>query len=56
MAANDYLTMGRVRAVDYTIPDVCDNDAADLIKHLLVRHFEVNPVTSYSVLVQTIGS
>ena len=38
LAANDYLTMGRVRAVDYTIPDVCDNDAADLIKRLLVRH------------------
>jgi 3-phosphoinositide dependent protein kinase-1 len=38
LAANDYLTMGRVRALDYTIPDVCDNDAADLIKRLLVRH------------------
>ena len=38
LAANDYLTMGKVRALDYTIPDVCDNDVADLIKRLLVRY------------------
>jgi len=36
LAANDYLTMQKVRTLDYTIPDVCDNDAADLIKRLLV--------------------
>jgi len=36
MAATDYLTMKRVRALDYTIPPVCDADAADLIKRLLV--------------------
>ena len=38
MAATDYLTMKRVRALDYTIPPVCDADAADLIKRLLVRY------------------
>ena len=36
MAATDYLTMKRVRALDYIIPPVCDADAADLIKRLLV--------------------
>lgn len=36
MAATDYLTMKRVRALDYIIPPVCDADAAGLIKRLLV--------------------
>jgi len=36
MAATDYLTMKRVRALDYIIPPVCDADAASLIKRLLV--------------------
>jgi len=36
MAATDYLTMKRVRALDYTIPPICDADAADLIKRFLV--------------------
>jgi len=36
LAANDYLTMGKVRALDYTLPEVCEDDAADLIKRLLV--------------------
>ena len=36
MAATDYLTMKRVRALDYIIPPVCDADTADLIKRLLV--------------------
>ncbi|KAF8960326.1 AGC/PDK1 protein kinase [Flammula alnicola] len=35
-AATDYLTMKRVRALDYSLPQECDKDAADLIKHLLV--------------------
>ncbi|CAA7264336.1 unnamed protein product [Cyclocybe aegerita] len=36
MAATDYLTMKRVRALDYSIPDVCDTGAADMIRALLV--------------------
>ncbi|PPQ75592.1 hypothetical protein CVT24_010898 [Panaeolus cyanescens] len=35
MAATDYLTMNRVRALDYTIPETCDAEAADLIKKIL---------------------
>ncbi|KAF8884917.1 AGC/PDK1 protein kinase [Gymnopilus junonius] len=35
-AATDYLTMKRVKALDYTLPQVCDPDAADLIRRLLV--------------------
>ncbi|KAJ3508051.1 hypothetical protein NLJ89_g5966 [Agrocybe chaxingu] len=38
MAATDYLIMKRVRALDYSIPDVCDKDAADIIRAFLVRH------------------
>ena len=38
LAANEYLTMGKVRALDYTLPAICDDDAADLIKRLLVRY------------------
>lgn len=40
LAANDYLTMRKVKALDYTLPEVCDDDAADLIKGLLVRHLQ----------------
>ncbi|PPR04868.1 hypothetical protein CVT26_012699 [Gymnopilus dilepis] len=36
MAATDYLTMKRVKALDYTVPPECDPDAADLIRRLLV--------------------
>lgn len=36
LAATDYLTMKRVRALDYSLPSVCDPDAADLIRGLLV--------------------
>ncbi|KAF8183165.1 AGC/PDK1 protein kinase [Pholiota molesta] len=36
MAATDYLTMKRVRALDYSIPEECDKDAADLMRQLLV--------------------
>ncbi|KAF8155615.1 AGC/PDK1 protein kinase [Crassisporium funariophilum] len=35
-AATDYLTMKRVRALQYSLPDICDADAANLIKDLLV--------------------
>lgn len=38
LAANDYLTMAKVKNLDYALPEVCDNDAADIIKRLLVRH------------------
>ena len=38
MAATDYLTMKRVKALDYTVPPECDPDAADLIRRLLVSH------------------
>ena len=36
MAATDYLTMKRVKALDYTIPEGCDSEAASLIQALLV--------------------
>jgi hypothetical protein len=49
--------MGKVRALDYTIPEVCDNDAADLIRRLLVRYPSgIKPLNSYSEPVQTTGS
>lgn len=36
MAATDYLTMKRVKALDYSIPDGCDPEAASIIQALLV--------------------
>jgi 3-phosphoinositide dependent protein kinase-1 len=39
MAATDYLTMKRVRALDYSIPEECDKDAADLMRQLLVSSY-----------------
>jgi serine/threonine protein kinase len=36
MAATDYLMMQRVKALDYSIPEQCDPDAASLIRALLV--------------------
>lgn len=36
MAATDYLTMKRVKALDYAIPEGCDPSAASLIRALLV--------------------
>ncbi|KAF9485055.1 AGC/PDK1 protein kinase [Pholiota conissans] len=36
MAATDYLTMKRVKNLDYTIPPECDKDVTDLIQQLLV--------------------
>lgn len=36
LAATDYLTMKRVTALEYSLPQECDEDAAALIKKLLV--------------------
>ncbi|KAF9051574.1 AGC/PDK1 protein kinase [Panaeolus papilionaceus] len=36
MAATDYLTMKRVRSLDYVIPETCDAEALDLIQKILV--------------------
>ncbi|KAH6917945.1 AGC/PDK1 protein kinase [Coprinopsis sp. MPI-PUGE-AT-0042] len=38
--ATDYLIMERIKRLDYSIPEACDPDAADLIKRLLVHNFE----------------
>lgn len=35
-AATDYLVMERIKKLDYTVPEGCNSDAADLIKKLLV--------------------
>ncbi|KAF5310517.1 hypothetical protein D9619_008012 [Psilocybe cf. subviscida] len=40
LAATDYLTMKRVTALEYTLPQECDEDAAALIKMLLVLKWE----------------
>jgi 3-phosphoinositide dependent protein kinase-1 len=36
-AATEYLTMERVKKLDYSTPEGCDPVAHDLIKRLLVR-------------------
>ncbi|KDR80094.1 hypothetical protein GALMADRAFT_242319 [Galerina marginata CBS 339.88] len=55
-AATDYLTMKRVRALDYSLPQVCDEDAADLIRRLLIldplERIGVQPKSSPEVLRQ----
>ena len=50
MAATDYLTMQRVKSMNYSIPEQCDQDAASLIRALLVGRlkmrcvrYEMNP-------------
>jgi len=49
--------MRKVRTLDYTLPEICDSDAADLINRLLVRHlfYSVNPFNNCSMPVQTTG-
>lgn len=41
MAATDYLTMQRVKSMNYSIPEQCDPDVASLIRALLVGHLEL---------------
>jgi len=45
MAATDYLTMQRVQALRYSIPEQCDADAASLIRALLVGRPELRFLT-----------
>ncbi|PPQ80556.1 hypothetical protein CVT25_001590 [Psilocybe cyanescens] len=55
-AATDYLTMKRVRALDFSLPKACDPDAADLIKSLLIldpqERLGVPPKSSPDILRQ----
>jgi 3-phosphoinositide dependent protein kinase-1 len=55
-AATDYLTMKRVRALEFSLPQVCDPDAADLIRRLLVldplERLGVPPKSSPEILRQ----